>query len=97
MSNIDMYKCTDVIDNMKESLIKDGLIGVYGTRVSTRSKLSKVVDQLNDEGSENDYIYLAYNHPDTELGYAFNHTKYSLEEAKSIVLILYDKNFTTKW
>ena len=86
-----MYQCTDKISIMEERLILDGLIGVSGGRVSVRSVLKELATQLNVKESDENYIYLSYDHPDTELGYIWDSTRFSMEEAKSIVLIGYDE------
>jgi len=89
---IDMYKCTDSVSDMEQSLIGDGLIGVSGGRVSVRKVLGELTSGINNEDNDEEgYMSLTYNHPDTELGYAWDVTRFSVSEARSIVLKTYDQ------
>ncbi|UUA72069.1 hypothetical protein [Cellvibrio sp. QJXJ] len=87
MTVIDMYKCTDSVSDMVQSLIDDGLIGISGGRVNVRKVLDELISGLNRENNDNEgYMSTTYNHPGTELGYAWDTARFSLSEAKSIVL-----------
>lgn len=92
MKAIDLFKCTDSIQDMEQSLLDDGLIGVSGGRVSIRNKLDELIAKINlfKEENEERYVHLSINHPDTELGYAWDPARFSLEKAKSVVLKTYN-------
>lgn len=89
---IGMFKCSDSLDDMQQSLKDDGLIGVSGGRVSVRKVLSELISSINrGEESEDRYMSLTCNHPDTELGYAWDTSSFTPNEAKSCVLKAYGK------
>jgi len=87
---IGMFKCTDDLDDMQQSLKDAGLIGVSGGRVSVRKVLRELTSSINCEvESEERYMSLTYNHPDTELGYAWDASSFTSSEARSKVLKAY--------
>ncbi|MFD1218490.1 hypothetical protein [Microbulbifer celer] len=89
---VKILSCADDVKNMEQTLKDDGLIGVSGGRISVRRKLGEVIEEINclKHEDEEGYVCLTYNHPETELGYAWDASKYSHEEAKSMVLEAYD-------
>ena len=89
---VELFKCVDDIQSMEQSLLNDGLIGVSGGRVSVREKLGELMETVNflRQEDEEDFLFLTYNHPETELGYAWDSARYTFEQAKSTVLRAYD-------
>jgi hypothetical protein len=86
-----IFKCTDDLGNMLQCLEEDGLIGVSGSRISVRNLLEELISAINRDqaDSEERYMSLTYNHPDTELGYAWDTTRFPSSAAKRIVLAAY--------
>ena len=91
--NIDVFKCTDSIEAMEQSLRDDGLIGISGGRISVRRALDELLSQINEleNNEEERFGGLTYNHPNTELAYIWDSEKFSLKQAKRIVKEAYDR------
>jgi hypothetical protein len=86
-----IFKCTDDLGSMAQCLEDDGLIGIYGGRVAVRSLLEELIFSINrsEADAEERFMSLTYNHPATELGYAWDTTRFSPSDAKRIVLTAY--------
>jgi len=91
--NIDIFQCTDSVEDMEQSLRVDGLIGISGGRVSVRRALNDTVDRANGFSDEEvRYVGLTFSHPDTELAYIWDTHNYSLKQAESIVQEKYERD-----
>ena len=89
---IEIFKSTDSQSEIIEALEDNNIVCVHGSRVSTRKTLRNVVSELNKFDDEEKFINLSHNHPDTELGYAFNHQVFDLNEALKMVIDAYEKS-----
>ena len=90
MFNISLFVSTDNIQDMVSKLIDDGVIGVHGSRVHVRDIMKKICATLNSDENECKFISSAYNHPETELGYIWDNSRYEMSNAKNQVVKVYE-------
>lgn len=88
---VELFECEDSIEDMHQSLRNNDVIGLSGSRVFVREILKDLVGSMNTNLDDERYLNLSYDHPDTELGYAFNMNEFSSSEALSIALREYER------
>lgn len=72
---------------------KNGIAGICGGRIAVRQKLGELSALSDAEGHTSVSAQSTYNHPNTELAYAFDETEYGHKEAQLAVIASYDCQF----
>lgn len=94
MLKITIFQGYNPEQDILNALKADGLVGISGGRLEVREKLKKVQDLINSEGCKTYHAQSTINHPETELGYAFDEERFSLQEAQKLVAKSYESKTT---
>ncbi len=94
MNKINIYATNCSKYEAQKALLEDGLIAIHGSRVAVRRIAGAILTELeNDEEGEDIFIFLSYDHPETELGYIYNGKMFNNDDAKNISITNYNSKF----
>ena len=91
MAIVSIFTCSDELPEIFQTLKDEGFICLPGGRVAVRKKLKELDELIETEGLGEKFIHLTYNHPDTELGFAYEAESYGIDEAKRLAISAYNK------
>lgn len=86
---ITIFEGTTDPELLLEQVLLDGVVGIHGMRVAVREVLLKLRAVAWKRGHRS-IAALTFDHPDTELGYAFDGDRYRLTAARDAVLAAYE-------
>jgi len=90
MPYVEIYNGVAEANEILQSLKDDGLVGISGGRVQVREKLREVANLIEEENIEEYHANSTINHPDTELGYAYDSERFTLNKAQTDVTQAYE-------
>jgi len=87
---IKIFKSHDAANTILEEILLNEIAGISGGRIETRKKLIEISNLAATNNHSNIFTATTYDHPDTELAYPHNSSCYSIEEAKELVISVYN-------
>lgn len=93
---VKIFRCTDQAQDVLDTALEAGIVGISGGRLSVRRLLSQVHQLAVDGAHENITANATYNHPETELAYIFDLELYDSAKAKSKVIAAFDRALSLK-
>lgn len=86
-----IFNCTDAADNILEEVVSAGIAGISGGRLSVRRRLAEVAELAIQNEHEQVIANSTVNHPETELAFLYDCSRYRPGEAQALVVQAYDK------
>ncbi|MFN4264436.1 MAG: hypothetical protein ACK4F8_01670 [Aquabacterium sp.] len=87
---VEIFNTSDDAQRIMDAVLLDGVAGIHGGRVAVRKRLGEVAELAESAGHRSINAYLTIDHPDTELGYPFDSTRFDRQEASKLVRTAYD-------
>jgi hypothetical protein len=91
MIKVKIFQNKDDAQSIFEELKSSGLVGVNGGRLEVRDKLKEVQALIEKEGLKGYFAHSSINHQETELGYGYDESRCSMEDAQKYVTQRYSE------
>ncbi|TDF34768.1 hypothetical protein EYS14_23770 [Alteromonadaceae bacterium M269] len=89
--SIHIFDANDELAEILSEVRRRGIAGISGGRIETREKIRALRDFADSSGFDSLESSSTYNHPDTELAFPYDSTKYTRAYALKLVLVAYEK------